>query len=154
MAVSISLLYYWRNESFLVNSALFCLSGLSQIYDFFRLWKGSLVYLFASTTHFDGSVGSGMMCRNSQIRSRSSKNRFEKMLSVGTQKSHHCGGFFGTRCCLLWGRYALRAVRLVCHRWQGFKKFMTFQGSFLWKGSISYLIEIPVVLLMMVTIII
>lgn len=25
-------------------------------------------------------------------------------------------GFLGTRCCLLWGRYALRAVRLVCHR--------------------------------------
>ena len=43
--------------------------------------------------HFDGSVGSGMMCRNSQILSRSSKNRFEKIMSVGTQKSVLSGAF-------------------------------------------------------------
>ena len=42
---------------------------------------------FALTTHFDGSVGSGMIDLNAQIRSMASKSSFDKTLLAGTQKA-------------------------------------------------------------------
>ena len=52
---------------------------------------------FALTTHFDGSVGSGIIDLNAQIRSMASKSSFDKTLLAGTQKSQVLPGFFGTR---------------------------------------------------------
>lgn len=40
---------------------------------------------FALTTHFDGSVGSGMIDLNAQIRSMASKSSFDKTLLAGTR---------------------------------------------------------------------
>ena len=52
---------------------------------------------FALTTHFDGSVGSGIIDLNAQIRSMASKSSFDKTLLADTQKSQVLPGFFGTR---------------------------------------------------------